>query len=160
MLKGCKVVIWHTAGDTNIREILEKKKIMEPMVVGGCAAVTRAMILALPMGYRTIHLYGVDSSFYNGDTHIRKSTTVERAIPIMCNGRVFETAPWMTQQAEDFKVLAKGYSEQHGIKFIVHGDGLIPHIAATMNFDVDLPVKIRKKWIGIKRNATILWQHV
>lgn len=136
MLEGYKVVCWHSAGDKNIQTILEKHGLMEPMITGGSAAVTRAMILVQPIGFKEIHLWGADSSFSREDTHIRQSTTVERRIKIMVNKREFETAPWMCQQAEDFKILVPNFQRLYGMKVIVHGDGLIPHLASTMGLEV------------------------
>ena len=137
LLEGCRIVCWHAAGDERIREILETSRRMEPMVVGGSAAVTRAMIVGISMGYTDIHIWGGDSSFKEGATHIRDSTTKERRMAIMCNGRVFETAPWMTQQAEDFKKLVPSFMQRTGVSFHVHGDGLIPHIARSLGCKTD-----------------------
>ncbi len=136
ILKGCKIVIWHAAGDDNIQAILEKKQRNEPMVVGGSAAVTRALILAMPMGYTEIHVYGGDSSFAKGDTHIRQSTTVEKRMAIKCNGRVFECAPWMTLQVEDLKKMV-GLIKFCGTKMFFHGDGLLQRVASELGFRTD-----------------------
>lgn len=136
ILKGCKIVLWHAAGDEKVRDILENTKTMEPMIIGGSAAVTRALVLAMPMGYKDIHVYGGDSSFAKGDTHIRKSTTVERRMPIRCNGRVFEVAPWMTIQVEDLKFLAP-LVKRLGIQMHFHGDGLLQCVASELGFRTD-----------------------
>ena len=135
-VKDCKVVVWHAAGDERIREILETRKVNEPMVTGGSAAVTRAMMLAMPMGYTEVHIYGGDSSFAAGETHIRKSTTEERRVAVKCNGRVFEVAPWMTMQVNDLEKLAP-LIKRLGIKMHFHGDGLLQHVARTLGFRTD-----------------------
>mgnify|MGYP001607884740 CR=1 FL=1 len=163
ILKDCRIVIWHAAGDENIRTILERRKIMEPMIVGGSAAVTRAMIIALPIGYKEVHLYGADSSFASGDTHIRQSTTIERRMAVKCNGRVFETAPWMTVQVEDLKQLTP-LLRRLKIKLHAHGDGLLQHIAMELGFRTDYE-NVVQQWLrefrrDWTRKATILWQHV
>lgn len=159
LLKNCNVVLWHAAGDVRVQELLEKHGSMEPMISGGSAAVTRAMMLVVPMGYGPVHLWGADSSFESGDTHIRKSTTDERTITVGLNGRVFETAPWMCVQANDFKVLSQQLRDM-GVKLIVHGDGLIPHLAKAMFFDVDsegwLERLRREFWI----KSRILWANL
>ena len=136
LVKGCRLVLWHAAGDERIREILEARRVNEPMVTGGAAAVTRAMMLALPMGYTRVHIYGGDSSFAAGDTHIRKSTTVERRVAVKCNGRVFEVAPWMTMQVNDLEKLAP-LIKRLGITMHFHGDGLLQHAARTLGFRTD-----------------------
>lgn len=159
-LQGCKIVCWHAKGDRDIQELLEKHGLMEPMVTGGSAAVTRAMVLAMPMGYKDVHIFGGDSSFHNGDTHIRKSTTKERRMHIMCGERIFECAPWMAVQAEDFKVLAPIMVDKLGVKLHVHGDGIIPHIAMAIGLDVDRPLRVRRFVMNWKRNAKTLWHHI
>lgn len=160
MLEGCRVVVWHANGDRDIESILQKHGKMEPMISGGTAAITRCMMLAQPLGYSTIHLWGCDSSFDDGQTHIRKSTTDEKLIPIMVANRVFHTAPWMCQQAEDFKVLAPPLRDVYGVKLIVHGDGLIPWLAKLMNFDVDGESKTKKFVREVKQKSRILWQNL
>lgn len=160
MLSGCRVVLWHAAGDERIRDILEARRIMEPMIIGGSAAVTRALVLAMPMGYKDIHVYGGDSSFANGDTHIRQSTTVEKRMAVKCNGRVFETAPWMTIQVEDLKSLV------HVIKLVgarlhFHGDGLLQWVARELGFRTDYENAIqqffREAAAFWTRRAKVLW---
>lgn len=136
ILKGCRIVVWHAAGDEKIQEILEKLQRNEPMVAGGSAAVTRAMVLAMPMGYSDIHVYGGDSSFAEGETHIRQSTTVEKRMAIKCGGRVFEIAPWMTLQVEDLKKLVPLIRFCKARMFF-HGDGLLQHVARELGFRTD-----------------------
>lgn len=160
MLKGCEVYVWHAGGDRYIEEILvENGMASEPMVNGGTAAVTRSMYLAPALGYTELHIFGADSSFANGDTHIRKSTTDEKRILIKCAGRIFETAPWMTVQIEDFKILAPDLRDNYGIRIVMHGDGYMQHVAKTMFFEGDGqgPVKCwMRKW---KNNAKELWRY-
>jgi len=163
ILKDCKLVVWHAAGDEKLRGLLEKHGVMEPMVIGGSATVTRAMILALPMGYKEVHLFGGDSSFTNGDTHIRQSTTTERRMAVKCAGRVFEVAPWMTIQVEDLKQLAPLLNSLK-ITLFAHGDGLLQHVAREYGFRTDYE-NVVQQWLrefkrDWTRKATILWQHI
>jgi len=159
LLEKCKVIVWHAAGDLNTKAILEKHGLMEAMVGGGSAAVTRTMVLAPPMGYRDLHLWGADSSFADGATHIRKSTTEERTIEIMAWGRAFFTSPWMAQQAEDFKILAPQLRDL-GIRIAVHGDGLIPHLARRMGLNVDGQSYWWQLWRDAIVKARILWSQL
>lgn len=147
MLEGCDIVCWHAAGDRDIESILQKHgRFDDPMIPGGSAAVTRAMVIAQTLGYKEHHLWGADSSFDADDTHIRRSTTVEKRMHVNLAGRTFETAPWMTQQVEDFKVLAPPMRDFYGVRLTVHGDGLIPQVAASMGFAVDGPLARRQFW--------------
>ena len=169
MLKGCRIVVWHAAGDKNLEKLLiERGKgggspDIEPMMIGGSAAITRGMCVLLPMGYTAIHFFGADSSFANGDTHIKQSLTTERRMAVRCNGRVFEVAPWMTIQTEDLKAFAPGFLAM-GIKLFFHGDGLMQHIAREYGCRTDYETETQQ-WLrefkrDWKRKATILWQHV
>lgn len=161
ILKDCKVYLWHANGDKYLEEILQENgMIAEPMINGGTAAVTRSLYLAPALGYTEIHVFGSDSSFANGDTHIRKSTTDEKRLPIKCAGRIFETAPWMTVQVEDFKILAPDLRDNYGIRIVMHGDGLMQHVAKTMFFEGDGQGKAKcfiRKW---KNNAKELWRYI
>ena len=75
-------------------------------------------------------------------------------------GRSFETAPWMAQQVEDFKKLAPPLRDIYGIRFVVHGDGLIPQVAASMGFEVDWPLSGRQFFRQWKWNLVNLWQQL
>lgn len=163
ILKGCRIVLWHAAGDERIRAILEEKKINEPMVTGGSAAVTRAMMMAMPMGYAEVHVYGGDSSFASGDTHIRQSTTVERRMAVKCAGGVFEVAPWMTMQVNDLEKLAPLIkSLRIGMHF--HGDGLLQHVARELGFRTDYENRLQQRVRQVvdfwTRRARVLWLNI
>lgn len=133
--KDSNVIVWHAMGDKEIEEILEQHNVMEPMINGGGAAVARAMGLAIAMGYTTMHLFGIDGSHTNGQTHVIKSLVPEVTMDIWCHGKWFQTTSWMASQAEDFKILALSFRDA-GCKIIVHGHGLIPHIAKVLGFEV------------------------
>ena len=159
LLAGYQIVCWHAAGDERVEALLDQHGKMEPMIVGGGAAVTRAMIVAIPIGYTEMHIFGGDSSFADGETHIRKSTTLERRMPIWCGHRVFETAPWMAKQVEEFKHLTANYCRA-GATFIVHGDGLLQHVAMLKGMKCDFWPKIRHFCRSFTPNARILWQNL
>lgn len=134
-LKDCKVIVWHAQGDKEIEDLLIKHNVYEPMINGGGAAVMRSMGLAIAMGYTNINLFGVDSSMTGDDTHIRKSLVPEKELEIFCHERWFKTTAWLASQANDFKILGPAFRDS-GCKIVVYGDGLIPHIAAVLGFEV------------------------
>lgn len=136
-LEGFEVTVWHAANDEaeRICEDLEERNLDEPMVHGGSAAVVRAMYLAAAMGWHHQRLFGVDSSFEGAHTHFRQSAVPEQTLHVWCNRRRFHTTPWLAAQAEEVPVIFPILSGL-GIKIEVHGDGLIPHIAETMGYEV------------------------
>lgn len=160
MLEGCRIVVWHAGGDENIERLLQKHGRQEPMISGGTAAITRAMMLVQPFGYEEVHLWGADSSFRESDTHIRKSTTVEKRMTVMVAGKPFQCAPWMAQQAEDFKVLAPPLRDLYHIRLIVHGKGLIPHIASLMGFETDLEKRYQYVFRQAKHKVKTIWKYL
>jgi len=160
MLQDCKVVIWHAGGDENIEKLLNKHNRMEPMISGGTAAVTRSMLLAQAAGWSEIHLWGCDSSHSEGESHIRKSTTEERGIHVMVNNKVFVCSPWMCQQAEDFKILARPLRDQYNVDLVVHGDGIIPHLAYSMYFKTDLEWEITRLFRMFIAISRTLWKQL
>lgn len=139
-LRGFKVVAWHAAGDKPLLDILEARGLMEPAVNGGTATVTRAMVLAIAMGYTDIHIYGADSSFPMGsETHLKKSLVHEEEIEVMVDRKLFKTTGWMTMQVEDIKILCPDLV-QMGNKFTFYGDGLLQHVASTLGYEVHQPL--------------------
>lgn len=156
-LKGFKVVVIHTAGDKHLERLLQKYKKHEPMVGNGSSAVTRGMTVAATMGYQTIHMWGVDGSFDGAHTHIQQSTTVESRVKIMMDKKVFDTAPWMTRQVDDFKELAP-YLKHFKIRVIVHGEGLIPHLARIMGFETDAATGLKLFFETCMRTSIKFWQ--
>lgn len=159
LIEGCNVVCWHAAGDRDIESLLQKAgRFDDPMVIGGTSAVTRGMLIAQTLGYTDVHMWGADASFENGETHIRKSTTLEKRMFVNMAGRVFETAPWMIQAVRDFELLAPPLRDCYGVHITVHGDGLLPQAAASMGFSVDWPLALRQFFRQWKWNAVNLWQ--
>lgn len=86
-LDGHKVMLWHAM--TENREHFPEG---HQMIYGGTTAVTRAPFLALSMGYRSINMIGVDSSYdkergqycYQWGTY--ETDIAEMTIPVSING--------------------------------------------------------------------------
>ena len=133
-LEGHTVYVWHAKGDECLEELLIESNRMEPMLCGGSAAVTRAMVVAMTMGYRKINLFGADSS-YTEQTHVEKSLVEEKPLRVRCLGEWFSSTPWLAGQVEDFKELAPTMKLQ-GADLTVYGSGLLPRVADNMGFKV------------------------
>lgn len=161
LIEGQKIYVWNAGGDENIVKILRKhddpSKPEEKIINGGGAAVTRAMSLAETMGFSKIHIWGGDSSFKNGDTHIRKSTTQEKNMFVAVNKRKFEIAPWMATQVNDFKILAPSLAAHHGVKLVVHGDSLLSHVAMTMGIETDHEPRFKQVFRNLKMKSQLFW---
>lgn len=134
-LEGMDIVVWHAMGDDGLVEMLEEKPLPAhkhgPCILGGSAAVTRAVYLARAIGYTDIHLHGADSSFED-DTHVNGSVVPEDTIEVVALGKTYKTTRWMAAQAQEFQLLCKPV-EATGCKITVHGDGLLPDIWRWMS---------------------------
>lgn len=100
---------------------------------GGTTAGLKAIVIAYALGYRRIHLYGFDSCYRDNDNHAyaQALNAAERIIDVHAGDKTFRCAPWMATQAEDFQSLAPDLIAK-GCEICVHGEGLIPEIAAGM----------------------------
>lgn len=129
---GNAITIWHSMID-GIQEVVCEDSCF---IGAGLSSVgLKAMALAYTMGYRKIHIYGLDSSYRDGEHHAYKQplNDNERILDVECNGTIYTTAAWMATQAEEFKSIA-GLLVNAGCTLTVHGDGLIPDIARNMVF--------------------------
>jgi hypothetical protein len=86
-LEGKKVLLWHAMAEN--RDAFPEG---HQMIYGGTTAVTRAPFLALALGYRSINMIGVDSSYdrergqycYKWGTYA--TDIAEMTIPVSING--------------------------------------------------------------------------
>jgi uncharacterized Rossmann fold enzyme len=93
----------------------------------------RAMYLAGLSGYRMLHLYGMDSSYKDGQHHAydQALNDEERQIEVTLEGQTFHCAAWMLHQAEEFQQIASSFADQD-CTITVTGDGLLPTLARAM----------------------------
>lgn len=132
-----KAYYWNCMGDEEQNKIFKEG---EKLVIGGCTIGTRAIGMAMAMGFRKIHLYGYDSCLTNEYRHHAYSfenPDVEtlgeiREIKIDHhdgNGEaspIFRVAGYMLAQIHDFQ-----YILQHFGKFLdieVHSDGPLAYL--------------------------------
>lgn len=98
-----------------------------PRIAGGSTAALRAMSLAFVLGYRDIHLFGVDSSFDDDrGRHAYDYPDEREKVPsIVCriNGRKFRTSLPFLAQAKDFQTVLQSFG--HLFAVTVHGDSLL-----------------------------------
>jgi len=103
----------------------------EIQAVGGGASVGLiAMSLAYARGFRTMHLYGYDSSRQDLAHHayVQPANDEDDVIEVTVKGRNFRAAPWMVVQVEQFQLLLPQLLEL-GCEISVHGSGLLPFVA-------------------------------
>ena len=135
-LEGCRVVVWHAAGDNNILEILQRPEVIakqpchEPLINGGTAGVTRAIFLATALGYTDVHIYGADSCYSeSGKTHATGSLVPEKDVEVALGNNppiFFRTTPEWCAQVEEYRAIFTILTCcGPGIKLDVHGYGML-----------------------------------
>src|SRR6185436_11708283 len=109
----------------------------------------RAIYVAAVLGYRKdVHLFGVDSSFSEGKSHVAGSVTEQRQIRIRVCGEWFTVAPWMAFQGEEFKLFVPIFKAL-GMRLVVHGTGLLPYLATFLG--VEAPDMKVSPWERLRR---------
>jgi len=122
-LDGHSVALWHVYDD--VTQCLAAELGLTMLIGGGCTVGTRAINLAHHLGFRTIHLIGMDSCYVGGTDHVHADSERE-TFTVTCGDREFEVNQAWARQAIDFKEMMTlhDYGE-----VVVHGDGLLAQIA-------------------------------
>ena len=125
---GCKVWIWHATPDSlgsseGVKMLLERGP--DPLMIGGgCTIGLRWMSLAYVLGYRSMVLHGLDSSFAGQSTHAYTDRrSVDSAVEI--NG--YRTSPNFLAQVQSFGQILDRYSRDDldNVTIDVMGHGLL-----------------------------------
>lgn len=131
-LKDCKVIVWHAGGDHKINEYLSSRNIIEPMVLGGSAGITRGIFLLGALGYRNLHLFGADSSYASdGKTHAIKSLVPEKDIMVSVGDTPpcwFRTTPEWCAQVYEYRAIYAMFTHKGYAMLQVHGEGMLPYM--------------------------------
>lgn len=151
-LDACRgdVVLWHLGISEDIDDLFppERKKAGGYALVGGGASVgNSAMCLSYVLGYRTMHLFGYDSS-HKGEASHAYEQPMNQFIPVVdveWAGKTYRSSVAMKAQAEKFQITGQAL-RQEGCSIHVHGDGLLPAMWNTPPQDLQEADKYRLMW--------------
>ena len=140
-LKDRDVVIWHNGfGDNEaIREVLspwwDEGPNQRPciLVPGGGTVGLRSLWLCAFSGFKTIHMYGFDSS-YEGDQHhayAQPLNDTDRVMEVTMGDKIYRAAPWMVRQVEEARWHRADLIKE-GVTLHVHGRGLLPDVMRSI----------------------------
>ena len=120
-------VIWHPHTDVVESLVSNVKDKPVHLIGGGTTVGMLAMSLAFLVGYRRIHLYGLDSCYHGPQHHAYRQSMndSERLLDVVWNDRRYVCAPWMAGQADEFLGLYS-FMVSEGVIITAHGEGLIP----------------------------------
>jgi hypothetical protein len=125
-LEGFDVTVFHNT-TPGAEELLTGYDKPTHLLGGGTTVVIKSMLIAELMGYQTLHLYGVDSCYLNGEHHTYSQSwnDGERVVDVLYEDRMFKCAGWMAQQGQDFIEFCQRFLGT----ITVAGDGLLAYIA-------------------------------
>jgi len=155
--------LWH-AGDNQDEEMMpvsllkaEYPKVPWKVIGGGNTGGLRAIYVAQSVGFRKVHLFGFDSSMRAGKLYAYDKAHPEDAPEGPCTLRMngheeeFYTNEHMARQVENFQDMLKQVMlwNQHkaweGLDdIIVHGEGMLPSVAAGYGLHAD--PKMNQRW--------------
>ena len=131
--KARTVRLWHsTDGQVAIR-IREELKSDAPIICGGGSVGLRALSVAFYMGYRNLHVYGMDCSASDdgqdkwAGPHAQKENHKEHKIlRVEYDGRLFTTTGVLLSYLTDFAdISARLMDADPNLEFRMYGDGLL-----------------------------------
>ena len=135
-LRGCKVYVWHADGDMNIVELLNENGVNEPLIKGGTTGITRGIYVAYALGYRHFHLFGADSCYVNGKSHVNGSLVYEHVLDVMVNGRWFKSTAQWAAQIEELKIMYPMFKHtQLRADMTAYDEGLFQFVLDIMKSD-------------------------
>lgn len=130
-LAGYRVATWHCGDSEHDTSVWGPER--KIMIGGGCTVGTRAMIMAMCLGFWNQHLFGYDSCIRPDAHHAYDYSTPDEQLgtvrPIKIggpNGREFMMASYMVGQLFDFKQIIDRLG--HKLRVTVHGDGVLAEL--------------------------------
>ncbi len=138
--------VWHLQ-ITGIDEVLPDYD-EDYCLIGGAASVgNTAACLAYALGYRTLHLYGYDSSHRDGQGHAfsQPMNNGDPCAMVRFCGKDYLTSLTMKLQAEKFQLTARDLT-QLGCTLHVHGSGLLPDMYNTPKEALTEQQKYERMW--------------
>ena len=88
------------------------------------------MPLLAMLGFRKIHVYGLDSCLRDDAHHAYEQAENDGmgVIEVSVAGRTFKAHGWMVKQAEEFQQVMRHLLIPAGVELAIYGDGLIAAI--------------------------------
>jgi hypothetical protein len=117
-------------------------------LVGGAASVgNTSTVLAYVLGFRTLHLYGYDSSHRDAQSHAfhQRMNDGEPNCLVAWNGKEYRTSLTMKLQAEKAQETLRAL-ETAGVEIHVHGSGLLPDMWNTPQEQLSEREKYVRMW--------------
>lgn len=142
-------MLWHLemAGIEDVFPVERRARGGYALVGGGASVGNSACALAYVMGYRSLHLFGYDSS-HRGEASHAYDQPMNQFIPTIeaeWAGKHYTSSVAMKAQAEKFMITGQALKKE-GVDIHVHGDGLLPAMWNTPVENITERDKYRLMW--------------
>lgn len=132
MLPHDRTFFWHATGSPESVDVVSEHYPEYIITGGGSTVALRAITMLRVLGFKKMHIYGMDSCCVAGEHHAYSQPENDykvRNIPVTVEGRVFDCQPWMAYQAYELVDMIKTIGDEFMLD--VKGDGLIAFILKT-----------------------------
>lgn len=134
--RGAEVTLWQSAQPTD----WNLPSLPGPLVFGGGTVGTRALDMAYILGWRDLHVLGMDACLsvdgrLSVDTQIADADR-KRLQTFLYNGRAFVALPSYARQVEDFASIIRPLKDA---AITLYGDGLLQWSQTTVSFNQSAP---------------------
>jgi hypothetical protein len=128
-LYGAKVKLWHIFFPSPNDEFLNLVPLRDWVFTGAHTVGPRMVKMAYLMGYRDLHIFGMDACLTNGKTHASEHPNPPRGLqPFKHEGKVYATDKQWTLHATN---LLNDLDRLPGITYKFYGEGLQQAMAAA-----------------------------
>jgi hypothetical protein len=141
--------VWHLESG-NIEKLFPEDRVKKGgyVLLGGGAAVgNSAMCAAYALGFRKLHIFGMDSCHKDGRSHVYPQD-MNKFIPnveVQWADRTFVCSVAMKAQAERFQITSE-LLKQMGCEIEVYGDGLLQTMYRSKLDDLTEQQKYQRMW--------------
>jgi len=134
LLEGFKVKLWHIYSTTDNKIVSLTYPRGDWILTGGNNVGLRCLVIARILGYRNMHIFGMDCSFpknskHHADIHLNAHPKIYE---VPYDGKMYYCEPVMLDYARQF---FHEMEQLPDVKVLLHGEGLLQHMAYARRND-------------------------
>ena len=128
-----QVELWHSRSHAEVKEVLDEHYALWYPIPGGCTVGLRAVVLMRFLGWKHMHIYGLDSCLQEDEHHAypQPENDNEVLVNVNSNGKDFTCTQWMAMQADEFRHMVEFFGKE--LQLAVYGRGLIANLLEEAN---------------------------
>lgn len=156
-LEGYRTKLWHIYANEDNKELPLTYPRGEWILTGGNNVGLRCLVVARILGYRNIHVYGMDCSFHDKAKHhaAQHLNANKQVYEVPYGGKMYYCEPVMVDYARQF---FHEMQQLPDVNVTLHGEGLLQHMASVKRHE---KVKIKESVkIAFSTPITATHEHI